>query len=162
MSPVRNTPDCVASVMRKLADADIACLLFGGWAEEALGLAQPRPHKDIDLLLQAPSFDAVDRLLCRSHELEEIAGKRFAHKRAFMFDTVMVEITLVQMEGGIPVAWFWGDVRFAWRTPLSEICDLGGHRLPAASRENLRHHRINHRQTEPWRWRDPASLIVRA
>jgi hypothetical protein len=159
---MRNTPCCVTAVMHRLAAADIPCLLFGGWAEEALGLAQPRPHKDIDLLLQAPSFDAADRLLSRSNIFDEVALKRFAHKRAFMFDAVLIEITLIQTEGGIPVTWFWGDVRFAWRTPLSEACDLGGHRLPTASGENLRHHRINHRQTEPWRWRDQASLIVRA
>src|SRR4051794_26020511 len=55
------------------------CVLFGGWAEEALGLSEARPHRDIDLLLPAPSFDRLDEVLAAaSADLEQVPMKRFA------------------------------------------------------------------------------------
>ena len=51
-----NTPEVVSDIIGRLNDAKCPCLLFGGWAEEALGLCHPRPHADIDLLLPARSF----------------------------------------------------------------------------------------------------------
>lgn len=147
--------------MHRLDDAGIHCLLFGGWAEEALGLCPARPHKDADLLLPARSFDILDHLIAASpNNLKEIALKRFAHKRAFVLDGLMVEMLLVQEDGGVAWTSFWGDVRFVWMLPLAEYCTLGGQQLLAASRDNLRRYRANHRSTEPWRWRDPASLAV--
>jgi hypothetical protein len=85
--------------------------------------------------------------------------KRFAHKRAFLTKGMLVEVTLVQKLGEAILTWFWGDVRFEWQRPLAEYCELGGYRLAAASRENLRRYRDRHRAIEPWRWQDPASLI---
>lgn len=147
--------------MHRLSDAGIHCLLFGGWAEEALGLCPPRPHKDIDLLLPDWSFDKLHHFIADSpNDLKEIALKRFAHKRAFVLDGLMVEVLLVQEESGVAWTSFWGDVRFEWALPLAEYCNLDGHRLPVASRDNLRRYRANHRSTEPWRWRNPASLTT--
>jgi hypothetical protein len=161
--PEPNTVSRVVDVMRRLGDGGAPCLLFGGWAEEAFGLCQPRPHADIDLLLPAPSFQALDRLLATApSDFQEIALKRFAHKRAFLFDGLMVEAVLVQQEDGTAFTWFWDDVRFEWLAPLADDCLLGGHWLPAASRENLQRYRALHRSTEPWRWRDPASLVSSA
>lgn len=141
--------------MDHLARAGIDCLLFGGWAEEALGLCQPRAHADIDLLLPAESFDLLDRLLA-SGAVTEIAAKRFAHKRAFLVDGTMIEITLVQREGDTAVTWFWGDVRFEWVQPLAEACILAGQALRAVSQVNLKRFRALHKTTEPWRWREPV------
>ena len=158
----RNNPDTVAEVMRRLHDGGAPCLLFGGWAEEAAGLCDPRAHDDIDLVLPAWSFQRLDRLLATGrNDLREVAPKRFAHKRAFLFHGILVETTLVQQSGGAAYTWFWGDVRFDWSVPLSETCLLGGHRLPVVTRENLRRCREHHTSTEPWRWRDPASLVSR-
>jgi hypothetical protein len=155
-----NTEAVVVEVVRRLNDSGAPCALFGGWAEEAFGLRQPRPHADIDLLLPAPSFESLDRLLAAApSDLSEIPFKRFAHKRAFLLADLMVEVVLVQQENGTAVTWFWGDVRFEWILPLTEDCLLGGHRLPAASRANLRHYRALHRSTQPWRWQDRASLV---
>ena len=133
-----NTVSTVVKIMRRLSDSGAHCLLFGGWAEEALGLCQPRSHADVDLLLPAHSFETLDHLLAAGpSDLEEISLKRFAHKRAFLLDGLMVEVVLVQQENGTAFTWFWGDVQFEWIAPLTEYCLLGGHRLPAASRENL-------------------------
>ena len=155
------TPDRVAAILPRLHDANIPCLLFGGWAEEAFGLTPARPHQDIDLLLEAPTFDAVDRFLAGPDAFAEVALKRFAHKRALLDHGLLVEITLIQNQDGVPVTWYCGDVRFAWLTPLSAMCDLGGHRVAVVTPQNLRHHRDRYRQTEPWRWRDATSLILR-
>jgi hypothetical protein len=158
--PEPNTVSSVVDIMRRLGDGGASCLLFGGWAEEAFGLCQPRPHADVDLLLPAPSFRALDRLLATAPgDLREIALKRFAHKRAFLVNDLLVEVVLVRQENGVAVTWFWGGVRFEWLAPLADDCFLGGHRLPAASRENLQRYRALHRSTEPWRWQDRASLV---
>lgn len=155
------SPELVISVLARLEQNGISCLLFGGWAEEALGLAAPRKHRDIDLLLPAPSFSALDALLGgRSTTFLEILLKRFAHKRAFIVDGAMVEIILVQETGHGAVTSFWGDVPFAWKLPLAEECHLNGQKVRTASRDNLHHFRKNHALTQPHRWKDPASLIV--
>ena len=123
-------------------------------------MAAPRNHRDIDLLLPAKSFAAVDEmLLAQSAEFTEIVLKRFAHKRAFLVERAMVEIILVQETQQSAVTHFWGDTPFAWKLPLEEECHLGGQCLRAASRENLRHFRENHALTQPSRWKDAASLV---
>ena len=159
--PVPNDPDTVADIMGRLGDGGAVCLLFGGWAEEALGLCEPRPHADIDLLLPARSFCGLDDLLRAGRDrLEEIPLKRFAHKRAFLFDGLLVEVLLVRQGPGTPYSLFWGDLRFEWSLPLSEAGLLGAHRMPCASRRNLRRYRAEYRSTEPWRWRNPTSRLV--
>jgi len=155
------SPGLVISVLAQLEQNGLPCLLFGGWAEEALGLAIPRAHRDIDLLLPANSFSALDSLLhVRAAEFKEIPLKRFAHKRAFVFEGVMVEVILVQDTGQGAVTHFWGDRLFAWKLPLKEECQLGGRSLRSASRQNLEYFRKHHALTEPSRWKDPASLIT--
>lgn len=155
------TFDLVISVLARLEQNGISCLLFGGWAEEAFGLAAPRQHRDIDLLLPAQSFSALDELLgAGSAAFTEIPLKRFAHKRAFLVDGVMVEVILVQETGQGAVTHFWGDTSFAWKLPLAEECHLSGHEVRAASRGNLQHFRKHHALTQPHRWKDPASLIA--
>jgi hypothetical protein len=157
-----NAPAAVARIMRRLGDSGICCVLFGGWAEEIWGLCPPRSHGDIDLFLPADSFQDLDVLLGTSqHDLEEIALKRFPHKRAFRADGLMIEVVLVQQENRTAVTWFWGDVRFEWTLPLAEDRLLGEYRLPVASPRNLRRYRTLFRSTEPWRWRDPGSLVPR-
>lgn len=157
-----NTAKSVVDILGRLHRAGLSCLLFGGWAEEALGLAPPRPHRDIDLLLKADCFAVLDRLLRVDPEFEEIADKRFAHKRAFIFEGVMIETILVQQDDGAARTLFWGDVPFDWLSPLAEDGALVGQAVACASRDNLRHYRKGHRATEPWRWRDNASLVASA
>jgi aminoglycoside-2''-adenylyltransferase len=74
-----------------LAAHGLTVWVAGGWGEELRGLCPPRDHRDVDLLLPAPSFARLDEL-----EVEWVAAKRFAWKRAFMLDGAMIELLLVQ------------------------------------------------------------------
>lgn len=158
MSTTANTPGFVVRSMAQLSRHDIDCILFGGWAEEAAGLRPAGDHADVDLLLPASSFKKLDRFLAANETgIREILQKRFAHKRAFIKDGIMVEIILVQQRSGSPSTWFWGDVLFEWATPLAEPGRLRGHRLAVASRDNLRRYRTEYRRTQPHRWKNAAS-----
>lgn len=155
-----NGLDLLTSVVDRLGAAGAEVLVFGGWAEELLGLAPPRPHSDIDLLLPAASFAAVDRLLASAAgDLPEIRPKRFAHKRAFGVTGVAVEVTLVEHDGDGPITRFWGDVPFRWLAPLGRAVPRGDGHLLVVTPANLARYRSLHRATQPWRWRDPASLV---
>ncbi len=103
----------VERVLRQLAEARLACWVFGGWAEELRGLCAARPHADIDLLLLADSFAPVETMF-HEHSLTEIKGKRFPHKRAFLFEGVMVELFLVQTDDRGFFTSFWGTTRHDW------------------------------------------------
>jgi hypothetical protein len=109
------------------------------------------------LLLPAQSFMALDRLF--ESEFREIKLKRFAHKRAFVFEGAMIEVTLVQRTDQGAFTLFWGDVPFAWELPLETECILDGQAVSVISRNNLIRHREHHASTQPWRWKDPTSLV---
>ncbi|MBM7785480.1 nucleotidyltransferase domain-containing protein [Tenggerimyces flavus] len=111
--PVINDLAFVRRVVRELEAAGMVTWIFGGWAEELLGLAAPRSHHDIDLLYPAPDFDQVDAFLLGG-KWDEIVAKRFAHKRAFEVDGVMVELFLVQDSGDGYYTDFWGRTRHVW------------------------------------------------
>jgi len=63
-------------------------------------------------LHQAQDFSVVDGLL-RHRTLEEIEGKRFAHKRAFLLDGVLVELFLIERDRGLFTS-FWAKSRHDW------------------------------------------------
>ena len=98
----------VERVIGLLASHGVPAWVFGGWAEELLGIAPARGHVDIDLLVAGDDWSAVDVLL---GELDEIEAKRFAHKRAFVLDGVMVELFLVRRDGDSLFTPFWGERR---------------------------------------------------
>lgn len=100
----------VQNSMKLLEAHGIVTWLFGGWAEELHGMTPPRGHRDIDLLYLAESFRAVDRFL-RAGEVQEIAAKRFPHKRAFLSAGVMTEIILVRPDLTTD---FWSRTCFVW------------------------------------------------
>ena len=88
-----NDLDFVQDVVQMLGARGVKVWVFGGWAEQLLGLDTPRRHVDVDLLYPADSFDDVDAL-----DLPWIEGKRFTHKRAFAHDGVLVELFLVRSD----------------------------------------------------------------
>jgi hypothetical protein len=126
----------VERVLALLADEGIAAWVFGGWAEELLGLAKPRRHADLDLLVAADDRRAVDRLLER---LDEIPAKRLDHKRAFVLDGVMVELFLVRRDDEGLFTSFWG-VRRPW--PGDALDD--DRPLPVASAAAVAGYRTRH------------------
>lgn len=97
-----------------LHDAGIPVVVFGGWAEELQGVIDPRPHKDVDLLYESEDFAVVDAFLATCQAVKEILPKRFPHKRAFMFQGVMVELLLLQKEGERLITNFWNKYKFEW------------------------------------------------
>ncbi|WP_298938428.1 hypothetical protein [uncultured Ruegeria sp.] len=154
-----NTPKTVRSVLFKLKDLGVSAALCGGWAEEAFGLISPREHKDIDLVVEADDFLAIDRALEAGALQNEIAAKRFAHKRAFMFLDTLVEMYLVQHRADRKVTSFWGDTEYVWHDPLVSAVRLDGIIIRAVTPKNLLEFRRSHRAHQPWRWSDPGSLV---
>lgn len=128
----------VERVLALLAGEGIAARVFGGWAEELLGLDEPRAHSDLDLLVAADDWRTVDRLLLR---LDEIRAKRFEHKRAFVLDGVMVELFLVRRDTEGLFTTFWGSRR-PW--PDDTLADDGP--LPVASAAAVAGYRAQHPQ----------------
>jgi hypothetical protein len=157
---MENTQEKVAALTIKLRRLGIICDLFGGWAEEVLGLREPSPHTDIDLLYRGGNFRELDIKLHDISEFEEVPLKRFRHKRAFHFLGTLCEITLVQEHAERPVTLFWGEVPFLWDTPLlhGAMIEVGGEPISVVSAGNLRRYRDYRKQTQPIRWRDPCSL----
>jgi hypothetical protein len=157
-----NDHGLLARVLGRLQDAGFSPLVFGGWAQELLQLVPPRPHVDVDLLLLADSFTALDQFVpsAESYGWGQIKAKRFAHKRAFIAQSVMVDLTLV--EPGL-VTRFWGDVPFYWLDPLShsEAIEIDGVSASIVSPANLLRYQKLHRTTEPWRWREQATGQIR-
>jgi hypothetical protein len=145
----------LADVLALLERARVPCLVFGGWAEELLGLRAPGPHRDIDLVHVADSFAAVDVALASGQLPDEIGAKRFAHKRAFVRHGLCCEILLVGNWRKRPVTWFWGDLPLFWLTPVAHVRAVlrGGERFQVVSAANLRLYRARHRDLQPWRWR---------
>jgi hypothetical protein len=94
---VANDLQTMRCVLSMLAGQGIHTWIFGGWAEELHGIVPSHAHADIDLLYQGQDFGSVDRAI-RQPALHEIVAKRFAHKRAFMLDDVMVELFLVRSD----------------------------------------------------------------
>lgn len=96
--------------MARLQAAGVRVWLFGGWAEELLGLRRPSEHRDIDLLYPAADFALADAFMAADGRVTEITAKRFPHKRAFLSDDIMVELILAQpASSGGYFTCFWGD-----------------------------------------------------
>jgi hypothetical protein len=103
----------VVRVLDALRGAGAACWVFGGWAEELRCLRFSGAHADIDLLYLADGFGPVEKMVA-DYRLEEIRGKRFARKGAFIFDGVMVELFLVRRDERGLFTSFWGRTRHDW------------------------------------------------
>lgn len=154
-----NTMKTVVIVSARLRHLGIACDLFGGWAEEILGIREPSAHSDIDMVHQSESFGDFDARLKEIADFEEVPMKRFRHKRAFRYRNTVCEVLLVKGQSR-PTTLFWGDVPFYWNTPLLHCCPIhiGDEQLTVVSAENLVRYRTMHKATQPYRWRDPSML----
>ncbi len=159
---MHNDLETLSHIFSILRESGVECDLFGGWAEEMLGICPPRPHTDIDLVYRGRNFDPVDAFLkMQAPRVDEVVEKRFSHKRAFRFHGVLCEILLVQDWDSRPFTLFWGDAPFHWNTPLLHQRDqyLAGVPVSLVHEENLRKYRADFKSTENHRWRDPASRI---
>ncbi len=147
MQSSRNTLAFVLALMQRFAHAQIATWLAGGWAEELWGLCSPRPHRDVDLLYPASSYDRLDQWLASAHDLSVIAAQRFSHKRAVLCEQVMIEVVLLEpQKGGYVTNFFDGRYQLLW--PDDTLSFLLGreHPLSIASRQALHLYRRHHQQ----------------
>lgn len=108
-----------------LDEALVRVWLFGGWAEELQGLIPARRHRDVDLLHPAEDFARVDALLRTEPALVEIVAKRYAHKRAFLLDGVMVELFLVRTDPDGYYTDLPDGVTHRWPTDVFDERQLG-------------------------------------
>ena len=115
----------VLKVTSLLDEALVRVWVFGGWAEELQGLVPARAHRDVDLLHLGENFARVDALLRAEPGLTEIVAKRFAHKRAFLLDGVMVELFLVQSAADGYYTDLPGGVKHRWPANVFEERQLG-------------------------------------
>jgi hypothetical protein len=148
----------LADVLALLEQSGVPCLLFGGWAEELLGLRAAGRHHDIDLVHLSDSFASAEVALETGRLPDEIRAKRFPHKRAFVWRGLCCEI-LIQDACARPVTWFWGDIPLFWQVPVAYARPVirSGHRFELVSAANLRLYRARHRDIQPWRWRTFAN-----
>jgi hypothetical protein len=117
----------VRATLAKLGRFGVRAWLFGGWAEELLGLTSPRSHKDLDLLYPANDFSRLDAFM-DTEGVEEIPVKRSDCSRAFVVEHHAVEFYLVRED---PDGWytdFWG---YRHRWPADTFSDEGD--FPKAS-----------------------------
>jgi hypothetical protein len=144
-------------VVQALAEAQINTWLFGGWAEELLGLRPPGLHRDIDLLYPAQNFETLDEFLRAHGGVEEVRPKGFTHKRAFLWQSVLVEVFLVRSGVEGYVTDFFGTHQFPWpQDTLSHMVILPCGGYPSASPAALRLYRARHDDVEQAYWRHIA------
>jgi hypothetical protein len=102
------------STVRMLADTQVTTWVFGGWAEELWQISAPRPHTDVDFLYPANDFAYLDGWIAATADITEIAGKRFSHKRAVVYQHVMIEFLLLQGGDGWRTSFFGGLYMLDW------------------------------------------------
>jgi hypothetical protein len=129
-----NDLDFVQDVVQMLGERGVKVWVFGGWAEQLVGIAEPRRHVDVDLLYPAASFDELDAL-----ELPWLPGKRVAHTRAFAHDGVMVEVFLVKRDD---LGFYTELPRGTFRWPRDVLS--GVHGLRVAGPNALKNYRAAH------------------
>lgn len=102
-------------VIDDLQEAGFEVLVIGGWAEELQGLAEPRTHEDIDVVLQNPASEALDAFVGRRTEVVE---KRFSQKRAYRATGVLVEVFLAMAIGRRYQTIWWERFAWGWETEI--------------------------------------------
>jgi hypothetical protein len=126
----------LTAVLSWLERRSISVRVFGGWGEQLRGLSRPRAYGEIDLLYPAETWDAIDKLIADDW-VKEIIGKRFAHKRAIVWQGMIVELFLVRLDDRRPYTLFWNRVRHDWPAdllgyvgdiPVASAAALGGYR----------------------------------
>jgi hypothetical protein len=122
----------VDQVIAELRAAGFEALLMGGWGEEILGLAVPRRHEDVDVLLVDPALTDLDRFVAAR---DEILDGHLSHKRAYRRDGVKVELFIAQRHGNVLETVFWDRLVWTWPSNMQPI-DIDG--LSVAPKSALR------------------------
>ena len=115
---VSNSLELLQEVVDSLCKEGFNVLVFGGWAEELLDLAEPRAHSDIDLLVLDADIEMLDKYVSLRGEILE---KHFSHKRAFEAQHVLVEMFLVDSGRQPTTTTFWDHFRWEWPTDMRPV-----------------------------------------
>lgn len=147
---MENTLPNLIALVALLEAHGIQVFIFGGWAEELWGMVSARLHRDIDLLYPAEDLQRVDAFIAGCALAQEVAAKRFEHKRAFTWGGVLVEIILVRNEaGGFVTRFFGGNTCFAWPADtFACLVDVETQPLRIASKAALTLYRAKHAETQ--------------
>lgn len=136
-----NTIGFLFAVMDDLVSLPV--VVFGGWAEEILGLIPPKPHSDVDLLLAARDFAALEGVLAPDDRYAVIPQKRLSHKRAYERNGVRIEVFLVDPDTLCTT--FFDRIIFEWPSDtFAHLSRLGGRLVPVASPAALKLYREEH------------------
>ena len=145
-----NTLGFLLSMIKLFEEADLPVWVFGGWAEEVWQITPVRIHNDIDFLYRATMFERLDGFMAQTKDVQEIPAKRFSHKRAIIYQQVMIEFLLVQgANGNYFTDFFSGRHRLMW--PADVFCcsaDISDRNVQIASRQALGVYRQQHEQVE--------------
>ena len=145
------------SVIAKLRGAGLDVWVAGGWGEEMRGMREPGAHKDIDLVLRAPNFNALDDFVREHPEVRSVEAKRFSHKRAILWDGVLVEV--VQADGVQCTITSFFNGRFVFHWPDDTFDDVStDDSLPVISSSGLAAYRGQHAAIERARTAHRAAL----
>jgi len=145
-----NTLPFVLTLLERFEVARLPVWLFGGWAEEVWNISAPRVHRDIDLLYVAATFDALDQYIDRTSAVTEIRAKRCSHKRAVLYQGVMIEFILVEPHiEGHRTRFFTNLYELIWPRDLLDY-QLAIHTqvVPVASKAALEIYRHTHGHIE--------------
>ena len=145
-----NTFGFLRSVVDLLVEADLPVWVFGGWAEELWQIAPKRTHVDIDFLCSAVTFEQLDRFLAQTNDFREILAKRFSHKRAVLYQHVLIEFLLVQGSNGNYFTDFF-SMRYHLEWPTDVFCqklNFSGYDFQVASPQALSTYRQHHERVE--------------
>lgn len=140
----------LCSTLEQFEQLGLKLWVFGGWAEELWQITPPRPHKDIDLLYPAASFATLDCLIGSEKQFSEIVLKRFSHKRALLYQGIMLEFLLVEGHGAKLTSSFF-DRRYQFHWPADTFdytLSAAGRTLAVASPRALRLYRHRHQAIE--------------
>ena len=146
MSEPVPTFDFVLSIMHRLAQAQLATWLAGGWADELRGHCPPSPHQEDHLLYPAATIARLDQRLAHMPDLADIPAKHFAHKRAFLCEDILIEVVLLEPDekGGYRTSVFTQRYQLAWPPNPLSVLIVNQQRVPVASEEALRLYRQQH------------------
>lgn len=130
-----NNLQLVRRVLADLKGAGFEPLLFGGWGEEVLGLADPRPHEDVDVVLLDPPIAELDAFVTAR---DEIVDGHLSHKRVYCHDGVKIELFIAQRVGNSLETTFWGRLRWRWPDGMRPVSADGLPLAPVAAFRSFR------------------------
>ena len=131
-----NTLGFLLSVIKLFEEANLPIWVFGGWAEELWQITPAR------------TFEHLDRFVAQTKDFQVIQAKQFSHKRALLYQDLMIEFLLVQgAAGNYFTDFFSGRYRLVW--PADKFlhrANISDYNVPIASKQALMMYRQRHEQ----------------